>query len=316
MRKALIVGIDDYPGGALNGCVRDAERIRALLEHHHDGRLNFDCRILTSKSSVVTRAEFLQAIDALLAGTPEAALMYFAGHGVMTDTGGHLLTQDTKKYAEGVEMASIVVKVSNSKATEVAIMLDCCHSGGFGQHPSYGQDGVSLLRHGMSILAAAAADENAEESDRQGVFTSLVCDALEGGAADVCGRTTAASVYAYVDQALGPWSQRPIFKANVSRLISLRDVEPAVALGILRSLPQIFSSPEAELSLDPSYEPDLEPHDETHERLFGDLQKLRAARLLVPIGEEHLYFAALRSRACRLTALGRYYWRLASEHRL
>jgi hypothetical protein len=40
------------------------------------------------------------------------------------------------------------------------------------------------------------------------------------------------------------------------------------------------------------------------------------ARLVEPVGADHLYFAAMQSGACRLTALGRHYWRMADEGRL
>jgi hypothetical protein len=70
------------------------------------------------------------------------------------------------------------------------------------------------------------------------------------------------------------------------------------------------------LQLDPSFEPDVEPHDPEHEAIFAQLQKCRAAKLVEPVGEEHLYFAAIRSKACRLTPLGHYYWRLAREARV
>jgi len=68
--------------------------------------------------------------------------------------------------------------------------------------------------------------------------------------------------------------------------------------------------------LDPSYEPDAEPRNPEHEAIFGDLQKFRAARLLVPVDEDHLYFAAMRSKACRLTPTGRFYWNLANGGKL
>ena len=42
MRKALIVGIDHYDHiGSLSGCVNDAHSVRAALERHADGTLNF-----------------------------------------------------------------------------------------------------------------------------------------------------------------------------------------------------------------------------------------------------------------------------------
>lgn len=42
MRKALIVGIDFYDNiNHLSGCVNDANAVKASLERHSDGRLNF-----------------------------------------------------------------------------------------------------------------------------------------------------------------------------------------------------------------------------------------------------------------------------------
>jgi len=38
--------------------------------------------------------------------------------------------------------------------------------------------------------------------------------------------------------------------------------------------------------------------------------------LVVPVGAEHMYFAAMESKYCKLTALGYHYWHLAKEHNL
>ena len=38
--------------------------------------------------------------------------------------------------------------------------------------------------------------------------------------------------------------------------------------------------------------------------------------LIVPVGEEHMYYAVMNSKSCRLTALGAQYWRLAGENKL
>lgn len=43
-RKALVVGIDDYPSCPLNGCVNDAEEIKNLLETNGDGSPNFEVK--------------------------------------------------------------------------------------------------------------------------------------------------------------------------------------------------------------------------------------------------------------------------------
>jgi hypothetical protein len=48
MRKALIVGADHYEQGShLYGCVNDAHSVKAVLERHDGGSVNFDCRLLT-----------------------------------------------------------------------------------------------------------------------------------------------------------------------------------------------------------------------------------------------------------------------------
>lgn len=119
-----------------------------------------------------------------------------------------------------------------------------------------------------------------------------------------------------MDESFGPWDQRPVFKANVERLHELRSSQPAVPLAELRQLNDLFPESGFEFSLDPSYEPEAEPPDETHQRVFGTLQKYRAAKLLEPVGEEHMYFAAMHSTACRLTPLGEHYRHLAAEGRL
>jgi hypothetical protein len=198
----------------------------------------------------------------------------------------------------------------------VLIVLDCCFSGGGGGVPQIGAD-VAVLRSGVTLLTASRGDQtSAETASGHGLFSTYFCGALEGGAADVIGKVTVAGVYAYLSESFGPWDQRPTFKANIERLHDLRLASPAVPLTSLRRLPEIFTAPEVELSLDPSYEPTEPPSDPAHEEVFGILQKYRAAKLVEPVGAEHLYFAAMQSKSCRLTPLGRLYWRMANQGRL
>ena len=56
--------------------------------------------------------------------------------------------------------------------------------------------------------------------------------------------------------------------------------------------------------------------DPEHERVFSTLQKYRAAKLVRPVDADHMYFAAMESKACRLTPLGRHYRHVAKEGRL
>jgi hypothetical protein len=57
-------------------------------------------------------------------------------------------------------------------------------------------------------------------------------------------------------------------------------------------------------------------HDPDKAKVFKDLQKMEGVGLVVPVGEEQMYDAAMNSKSCRLTALGAQYWRLAKEKKL
>ena len=314
MRRALIVGIDEYPDSPLLGCVNDASRMARLLESHEDGSPNFSCRVLTGPPLSITKPILHGKIDELFAHEADVALLYFSGHGTVRNMGGYLVTPDAKRYNEGVSMAEVAELASNSPVKEVVILLDCCHSGNLGAVPAL--NNATVLREGVSILTASRGSQVSVEIGGSGLFTTLVCAALEGGAADVIGKVSIASIYAYVDQALGPWEQRPLFKTLVSRLIPLRNCKPVVPLEQLRLLPVYFPRSDHELRLDPSFEPSLPPPNTINEIIFADLQKYRAARLLVPIEEEHMFYAAANSKSCKLTPLGRFYWALAKGHKL
>lgn len=315
MRRALLVGIDDYKSAPLAGCVNDANAVSAVLARHHDGSVNFDVKLLTAPPARVTRPELRRNIEQLLEKPADVALFYFSGHGTENNLGGFLVTQDANRYDEGVALTDILSFANQSPVREVVILLDSCHSGALGTLPAIQNDKANI-REGVSILTASRSSEVAIETGGMGLFTSLVVAALDGGAADTVGSVTVASVYAYVDESLGPWEQRPLFKSHVSTLVPLRTANPAIAPSVLRLLPEWFPQPDAEFLLDPSYEPDAEPTDEEHEGIFRSLQKCRAAKLVEPVGEEHMYYAAMNSKPCRLTPLGRHYWRLANEGRI
>jgi hypothetical protein len=315
MRRALIVGIDDYPESPLNGCVNDARRIGGILSRNEDGSPNFDCRYLLAPSSEIERRTLAQAVEELFATEADIAIFYFSGHGAIEVSGGYLMAPDAKVCSDGYPMRDLLVHAIKSPVREAVVMLDCCHSGEFGNLPEIEAD-QALLREGVAVLAASRPSEPSIEMGGAGVFTTLVCDALNGGAADILGRVTVGSIYAYVDLALSAWDQRPVFKAHLSKFTSLRWCEPHVDAAIIRLLPAYFDTPDHELPLDPSYEPDMEPKNEKNERTFAHLQKLRDARLLVPVGEKHLYYAAVNSKACKLTTLGRFYWQLAKQGRI
>lgn len=315
MKKALIVGIDNYPENQLSGCVNDANSVANVLEANGDGSPNFSTHLLTDSTNQITKRELKQGIEKLFNGDCDTALFYFAGHGILTSVGGYIVTSDGRKYDEGISMNEILQYANKSKARNKIIILDCCHSGAMGKLPDIEED-RSLLGHGLVVLTACRDVETSAEKNGYGVFTSLVVDALQGGAADLRGCVTPGSIYSYVDQALGPWDQRPVFKSNISAFTSLRKINPPIPFEELRQICTLFPDAAQEYKLDPSYEDTSPSANPENCKRFKILQKYNRVNLVVPVEEEHMYYAAINSKSCRLTALGYQYWRLVNEKKL
>jgi hypothetical protein len=326
MRKALIVGIDYYEHiGSLSGCVSDAYSVRGVLERHADGTVNFSPQVLagTASNQAVTKQELKEAIRALFADDAEIALLYFAGHGHVEETGGYLCASDSDAGNDGVALAEVMTLANKSEARNRVIVLDSCHSGAAGDHPL---GNYAEINDGVTILTASAANQFALESDSGGVYTGLFVDALGGAAANLVGDITPGSVYAHIDQSLGPWAQRPVFKTNVKAFVSLRKADPPISLQDLRALTTIFPAPTDELLLDPSFEPErtdeqeadpsIPPPDPKNIATFRVLQNYVRVNLVRPTGAPHMWHAAMQSKSCELTVLGQHYWRLVGEERI
>jgi len=321
MKKALCVGINNYHSSPLKGCINDASAVATLLETHGDGSPNFDVML---KTDVSTKAKLKEMITNLFSGDCDTALFFFSGHGFLNEIGGYIVTPDYTRYDEGVSMNEILSLANLSKIKDKIVILDCCHSGAMGSPNLTGN--ASQLQEGISILTASRDDESSIEINGHGVFTNLLLDALQGGAADLRGHISPGGIYAFIDQALGAWDQRPVFKTNVTRFTSIRTVIPQVSIGTLRKLVDFFPSPQDEYNLDPSYEVTnskdvkhtiIEPFakDENVE-VFKKLQKLQSVGLVVPVDADYMYFAAMESKSCRLTSLGYHYWQLVKDKRI
>lgn len=325
MKRALVVGIDAYPNSPLRGCVNDAIAVSQLLATNGDGSPNFSVRTLTSSDADVTNECLFRSIGDLFSGDDvEVAVFYFAGHGIIspeTDA-GYIVAQDGRPGSWGLSFGDILglANRAHPKIRSSVIILDCCHSGYAGEVGSLHVGSPSVLGKGVTILTASHRDSLAAEGNRSGVFTDILIDGLQGGCSDVRGNITPASLYSHVDQTLGAWEQRPIYKANVQNFITLRQVLPRVSDDILRHLPLYFPDPTSVFPLDPSYEPDRQnvpaelrdlPVDEDHVRIFKELQKCNRHGLVVPVDAEHMYYAAIQSKGCRLTAIGAHFRKLA-----
>lgn len=324
MKIALIVGINYYPhGGDLFGCVNDAYNVKSILERNSDGSINFDCKLLTAATAreAIERGNLKDAAAKLFSTKAEVALFYFAGHGHIETTGGYLLASDAKRGDDGLSLNDVLVLANSSPATNKVIILDSCHSGIAGNLPTIKDS--ALLSEGITILTASTSEQYASEQDGSGVFTSLLVDALSGSAANIIGDITPGSVYAHIDQSLGAWEQRPIFKTNVRSFVSLRKITPSIQLEDLRRITEFFPSPGFEFKLDPTFEPELKGRDigmlepiEENTKIFSILQKYNRLNLLKPVETLHMWNAAMESKSCKLTALGEHYRKLVEKNRI
>ncbi len=324
MRKALVVGINYYQHSrALHGCVDDAHRVKSLLERHDDGSVNFDVRLLTGTGPTddVRRADLKDCIQELFSTDDEIALFYFAGHGYVEPAGGYILASDSRRGDEGVSLQEVVAMANLSKARNRLIVLDSCYSGIAGDPPT--NTSVVEVKEGMTILTASTKDQYAIEDDEGGVFTALFADALGGSAANLLGEVTPGSVYAHIDQSLGRWDQRPVFKTNVKSFVPLRKVQPPIALADLKRITEFFPSKGWHFQLDPSFEPqdegrtaDMPRANPENTRTFAILQRYNRLNLVVPVDAPHMWHAAMESRACKLTVLGEHYRRLVEHQRI
>lgn len=320
MKKALIVGINEYPFGELRCSVNDARIVAGLLSRNSDNSKNFDVKLVLDSDA--TKANILEQLKELFTDeTIETALFYFSGHGFENDLDGSIVAIDATNNDPGVRMTDILYFVSKSKSKNKIIILDCCYSGKFGNPGMIGD--TSLLPAGTIILTASGQRQVAFEVNGHGVFTNLLIEALNGGASDIMGRVTPGNVYSYIDQALSNWEQRPLFKTNVSRFIVLRQNEEKIKGDVIRKITNIFTNKECEYNLNPSFEPtnikngihyNLEPYSDTENNaIFSILQKYNRHGLVIPIGAQHMYDAAMESKSCKLTPLGQHYWNLVDK---
>lgn len=349
-RRALYVGIEGYHNfQPLPGCVADAKDLAALLATDHDEDCNFEPHVLASPTGTM-RATLQKTIDELFEPFDGDILFYFSGHGARDERGIYLVTSDGRPDAYGVAMDSLFESAQAALAhcTSVTIILDCCYSGGVGNRLYSEIAPETVLAEGTTVLAASRSNQLAGMVNGRSVFTQLLRRALNGGgSSDPRGRVTAASAYSYIENALGSFDQRPVYKSHAIRSTVLRRAEPEVPDCELRYLTKVFESIDTIFPLDATFEqyrlkPGVTPHYNAADQvemtdpptpdkkaLRDRLKLYHTAGLLktalLPRGEalgikleaiKDLFWACLYEQGVKLTALGQYYWDLVKRRQI
>ena len=141
-RKALLVGINEYEGSPLQGCVNDVIRMNQIITHYFGFTTNSDKRMLVDRSA--TTANILDRLEWLVddAQSGDVLLFHYSGHGSqMVDTDYDLGIEPDgmdeiicpvdldwrSKVVKDDDFARIFAKVPDD--VNLTVILDCCHSG-------------------------------------------------------------------------------------------------------------------------------------------------------------------------------------------
>jgi hypothetical protein len=318
--KALLVGIDKYQWvQELSGCEQDAQDLADLLRHNDDGSPNYECRILpNAQNTIVSRVLLRKKWLELFKNFDGNIVFYFSGHGIFSDFGGYLLTQDGSVEDPGLAMFELLQLANDSSAREVLLILDCCHSGALGDLSTRRSGGINQaqIREGVTILAASRPSEAAKIVGGRSIFTSILLTGLRGAASDIRGYVSAASLYAFVEQSMGAFDQRPLYKSYAVRLSPVRRSKPDIEDSLLREIITYFPLPDSQYPLDPTYEVTHPTATPEHVSVFNKFKVYRNARLLRTVSDPDLYWAAINSTASELTEQGKAFRKLVADGRI
>ncbi|MDZ7291909.1 MAG: caspase family protein [candidate division KSB1 bacterium] len=143
LKKALLVGINDYPGNRLKGCVNDVMQMKEVLTDLFEFESD-NIRIILNQEA--TKQGIIQGLKWLAEGGSEPAVrvFHYAGHGhSVPDKSGDerdgsdeaLVPYDylSKRFLIDDELKSLYqLFPSNSNLT---LIMDCCHSGTIQRDP-------------------------------------------------------------------------------------------------------------------------------------------------------------------------------------
>lgn len=213
-RKALIVGIADYPGGGdLQYTDDDAIEIKEVLESNgwDEGDITLFIDDEGTKSGITE--ELNDIADTTNANS--ISLFFFSGHGTQDGQGEALCCYGTgsSSYLYDFELNDILDNFNG----KVVVIIDSCHSGGM-EPPDFGNETefntseyinnfIETLGAGNEnrvILMACAADEYSYETSelQNGVFSFFIIEGLWGLAdeeGDGNGIITAEETFSYAE---------------------------------------------------------------------------------------------------------------------
>jgi hypothetical protein len=210
-KHALLVGVSKFQDPELGGLKAPAEDVQAFAGILQDNeRGGFDTVITSLDEDVETILGKLS--DVLDNRRPnDAVLIYYSGHGI-TNKDGQLFLATAKTAAQRPRVYSLSASevrdmMRESRASQLIVVLDCCHSGAFME----GAKGAAMPVSQQTFSAGDGAEGeyvlmscNAMQVSLDGVdtalsrFTSWMVDGLRGEAAPDNPVITLDDLYVYL----------------------------------------------------------------------------------------------------------------------
>jgi formylglycine-generating enzyme required for sulfatase activity len=187
-RIALIIGNGDYQHSdnlpKLANPVNDAEDIAKALR-------GFGFEVIERKNQTLEGMDQAIAEFGSKIGGSEAALFYFAGHGIQVRNQNYLIPVNAKIESEaavpyqGVDLNRILDEMENAKSNANIVMLDACRNnpitGKFRSGKSRGLASPASMPKGTVIVFATDPGNVAGDGDgRNGLFTAGLLTAFKG----------------------------------------------------------------------------------------------------------------------------------------
>ncbi|MDB5144521.1 MAG: toll/interleukin receptor protein [Mucilaginibacter sp.] len=267
-RRALIIS-PSYDGEKFE-YLQGGNSLGNFLTHQLEGKGHYEVKHL---KGTVSKALFRVELASLLSvGAGGQLLIFFYGHGVIQNNLGVFVTSDAENMDSGVSMYELAIGVSMSAASEVIVILDCCHAAA-ALKSSFETINLTITNSpGRVFLAACNEKQSAYEAPHPeygllGKFSAAVIDAISGKVRSVIGSegiVRGSSIGRYLTEKITAWDQTSVFQAFESgdRLCiitrgfhTFEDLEPTggessdcMVLGVPFKPSLIFEGRDAELN--------------------------------------------------------------------
>jgi Uncharacterized protein containing caspase domain len=187
MKALLAIGCNTYDhiNPSLDGAEPDASRI-------FDGLLKSRSPFYDPDRSIILRSPSVDEVRAALRSILfsghklDVLTFYFAGHGTVSNSSFYMCTRDTQSdalSATAFALADLFRYINEAKPVQTNIIIDACESGGLIEDLNvllkgslYGEAGTP----GVTLFAASASNESAQETPQGGLATQALVAYITG----------------------------------------------------------------------------------------------------------------------------------------